>query len=311
MKVLILGSSGYIGKHVVNFFNRSGHEVFGIDLTDNMRDIYITKTHFTLMDICNTSELIQFIQATDIEVIINLAARKSVSESFEFAGEYMEVNADAVSRLVGRLSETRVRKFLQASSAAIYGPQSRTLIHENVEPNPSSPYAISKLKSEEAIIKSSQDLEIDFYILRFFNVLGSEGINFRDSSQDNLVPSILRKHRNSEAALIYGNNYKTKDGTCIRDYVHVLDVALAIHALVKLDLKFSGAQILNIGSGKGHSVLEVITTLSSQLGQSIAYQIAQNRPGDIPAIVADISRIHSLIDFVPKYDFFEMLNSSH
>ena len=310
MKILVLGSSGYVGKHLVHKLQVDEHEVFGIDLHYFNHKKPLDNFHFGNLDVSNTSSLLKFIENTKVQIIINLAARKSVAESFMVPNDYAEVNAHAVSRLISKLPGTQVKKFLQASTAAVYGLQNFVSVSEDVKPNPLSPYAKTKLEAEDVIEEFSTRSEIDFYILRLFNVLGSQGRTYQDGSQDNLIPSILRRHRDMQPALIFGNEFDTADGTAIRDYIHILDVVTAIRSTIALDTQTSNCEILNIGSGGGRSVLEILNGLSVCLNEIIPYKFESARPGDIPAIVADITKARSLIDFYPRFSFQEMLNSS-
>jgi UDP-glucose 4-epimerase len=309
MRILVLGSSGYIGRHLVSACQLAGHEVFGVDLVDFNHQVTLGK-RFNKVNISNTGMLIQFISSRKIDQIINVAAKKSVSESFLNSELYFETNTFALERLLNELSVTRVVKFIHASTAAVYGSQSSIVVNEEMTPNPLSPYANSKLMSEKTITNYSKNSEISFFTLRLFNVLGSKMSTLRDLSTDNLVPSILRMHDKNLPALIFGNSYETLDGTCVRDYIHVSDVCDAILSILNLTDMTKNHKILNLGSGEGHSVLEVIGAISSNLGVGIEYNFAPPRIGDIPAIISDNKAIETLINFKVKLNLKEMINSS-
>ena len=211
MKILVLGSSGYVGKHLVYKLQNGGHEVFGMDKKSFTHRIPLDNFHFINLDIQDTVSLLKFIKISEVEAIVNLAAKKSVAESFTIPAEYTEVNADALGRLISQLSDTSVKCFVQASTAAVYGLQNLITVSEDLKPNPLSPYAETKLLAEKVIENYSQKLTINFYILRFFNILGSQGPDYRDDSQNNLIPSILRQHQNLQPATVFGNKFDSKD----------------------------------------------------------------------------------------------------
>jgi UDP-glucose 4-epimerase len=309
MRILILGSSGYIGRHLVSACQLAEHEVFGVDLVDFKHQITLDKC-FTKMNISDTDTLIQYIVSQNIDHIVNVAAKKSVSESFLNSELYFETNAFALERLLNELSGTKVVQFIHASTAAVYGIQSSVVVNEDLTPKPLSPYANSKLMSEKTIANYSKTSEIEFFTLRLFNVLGSKMRSLRDLSTDNLVPSILRMHDKNLPALIFGNSYETLDGTCVRDFIHVSDVCEAILSLINLKNMTINHKILNLGSGEGHSVLEVIEAISSTLAVRVKYEFAPPRIGDIPAIISDNKAIETLINFRAKLNLKEMINSS-
>lgn len=309
MRILILGSSGYIGRHLVSACQLAGHEVFGIDLVDFKHQNTLGDC-FTQVNISDTDTLIQFITLQNIDHIVNVAAKKSVPESFLNSKLYFETNAYALERLLNGLSGTRVVKFIHASTAAVYGIQSSIVVSEDLTPNPLSPYADSKLMSEKTIANYSKISDIEFFTLRLFNVLGSKMRSLQDLSTDNLVPSILRLYNKNLPALIFGNSYETLDGTSVRDFIHVSDVCDAILSLINLTNMAINHKILNLGSGEGHSVLEVVEAISSKLGVAVEYHFAPPRIGDIPAIISDNRAIQTLIDFRAKSNLKDMIESS-
>jgi UDP-glucose 4-epimerase len=183
-------------------------------------------------------------------------------------------------------------------------------VHEGLVPNPLSPYAESKLQSELVLRKWGSILGIQTYSLRFFNVAGSESTFFQDKSKDNLIPQIIRRYKNNETIIINGDNYDTNDGTAVRDYIHVIDVSMSILKLLEIPNANEYNLELNIGSGVGTSVLEVINEISKFLNKKIEFEIGPTRNGDIPGIVADISSAINLIDFKPKFNLNQIINSS-
>jgi UDP-glucose 4-epimerase len=164
--------------------------------------------------------------------------------------------------------------------------------------------------SEKIITSYSKISDIEFFTLRLFNVLGSKMRSLQDLSTDNLVPSILRMYDKNLPALIFGNSYETLDGTCVRDFIHISDVCDAILSIINLTNLKNNHKILNLGSGEGHSVLEVVEAISSKLGVGVKYDFAPPRIGDIPAIISDNRAIQTLIGFRAKLNLKEMIHSS-
>jgi UDP-glucose 4-epimerase len=307
MKILVTGASGYIGRHFVLESFRLGYETLGVDIkpdsTKSLKNLF-------QIDIRDTDKIIEFIRENDIKIVINFAGKKSVTESFIKQREYFETNTYAVDKILSRLSETSVNKFINASSAAVYGLQKSTLVHEELVPNPQSPYAESKMQSELLLKKWSSALGLKTYSLRFFNVGGSLSSSLQDKSKDNLIPLLIRKHKSKERIEIYGSTFQTIDGTAIRDYVHVIDVSRAILKLIEIQELNASAFELNIGSGVGTSVLGVIDKLSSIIQEKIEFTIGEKKLGDIPSVIADISRARELIDFKPEFTLDQIISSS-
>jgi UDP-glucose 4-epimerase len=307
MKILVLGSTGYIGRHFVSQCFLAGHETFRVDIEPQITRA-LEKSY--KIDIRDTNKIIELVNDNKIEIIVNFAGKKSVSDSFLNKEEYFETNVHSVERIISSLPKSRVHKFINASSAAVYGIQKFRNVHEGLVPNPLSPYAESKLQSELVLRKWGSILGIQTYSLRFFNVAGSESTFFQDKSKDNLIPQIIRRNKNNETIIINGDNYDTNDGTAVRDYIHVIDVSMSILKLLEIPNANEYNLELNIGSGVGTSVLEVINEISKFLNKKIEFEIGPTRNGDIPAIVADISSAINLIDFKPKFNLNQIINSS-
>lgn len=306
LKVLVTGVSGYIGSHIALGLIQSGHEVIGIDTAPSSNDFL----NFFLIDIRYTDAVIELVKNANIDVIVNLAAKKSVKESFDEPLEYFEVNTHAIERIVARLEGTRVHKVIHASSAAIYGNQQSVYADESMTPNPLSPYAESKILSENVLKYWGAQNQISIYSLRFFNVLGSSTSKLRDNSVGSLLPGILNEIRHGRPAIVFGNKYPTLDGSCVRDFVHVLDVTRTVTELCNRSESRPSSIILNIGSGQGHTVIEVINEVFNSLSLRTNYIIEAPRPGDIPAIIADINYAKSAIDYRPSYNLRDMIESS-
>jgi UDP-glucose 4-epimerase len=307
MNILVTGSSGYIGAHVVEALSNAGHQISCVDTVEKR---LIPTTKFYSADIRDTGRIIEILRLDQVEILINLAALKSVGDSFNEPEAYMETNAFALERIISRLKDTKVSKVIQASSAAVYGNQKSIDVSESLTPIPMSPYADSKFHSELMLTNLAKELGIQAISLRFFNVLGSSRSELKDDSQANLVPSILDQYRRKVPINIFGGNLPTADGTCIRDYIHVLDLAKLVLELCRDQTTFLTPLVLNVGTGKGYSVLEVLQEVSQQIGSEIPYVINPQRSGDIVAIVADMRRAKELFDFTPEHNLHDMISST-
>lgn len=310
-KWLVTGGAGYIGAHLVIDMVNQGYEVVVLDsMVNGYQERIPAGVDLLQSDIRDEDFIWRLFNSEAFEGIVNLAALKSVEESISNEDLYFSVNFKAVGRLAEIAKNSGIRYFLQSSTAAVYGISGSEEVTEESSTKPISPYGQSKLDAELALNEISGSSNLSSLSLRFFNVLGSANNKLKDFSKDNLVPKVLEKIRNGQQPEIYGDDYPTPDGTCIRDYVHVKDVSMG--HLLAIDAMRKGVVpgVLNLGSGQGYSVKEVINKILEITNSNLTPKVVERRKGDIPKIIASIEKSKRTIGFSPKYDLDSMIRSS-
>jgi UDP-glucose 4-epimerase len=295
-KWMITGGAGYIGAHIADLLISAGKEVLIYDSLYrglSSRVNYLENRHkkripFVISDIRNTEVFSRTIDEFQPDGVIHAAALKSVAESMENPKEYFEVNYHATSNILEILLAKDVHNFIFSSSAAVYGSPPHSLPVDEEQPtNPISPYGSSKLAAEGSVNDFLSKPGKRGTSLRFFNVVGTAAPELIDNSTENLVPIVVNKIRQGLPPVVFGTNYETSDGTCVRDYVDVRDVAMAhlslIHSASPLPIA------LNIGSGTGGSVRQIIDLIKKHMGrEDIEVIEAARRLGDSAFLCANV-----------------------
>jgi UDP-glucose 4-epimerase len=314
---LLTGGAGYIGSHIADEFIRSGKSVVIYDsLYQGLvsRVNYLRKKHNVDIplvdgDIRDYNALENIFRTYAIDGIVHTAALKAVGESMEKPDEYFEVNLEATQELIRIADRHNVKKFIFSSSAAVYGsPDSMEPCKEDGPKAPISPYGDSKYQAESAVTRFINSPGNQGTSLRFFNVVGTAAPELADNSVENLVPIVLKKLSKGESPIIFGTDYPTSDGTCIRDYVDVRDIARAHLAAADSTSKLPAA--MNIGTGRGASVREIITLVLEAAGQTEAKVIeTDRRAGDPAFLCADVTLAKNAMGFESKYSLEESVRS--
>jgi UDP-glucose 4-epimerase len=302
---LITGGAGYIGSHVADAFLSSGKEIVVYDSLYRgleSRIQYLCKKHdkeipLIIADIRDTTSFEDALSTYRPYGIIHTAALKAVGESMEKPEEYFEVNHGATKKILDLGIKNGVKNFIFSSTAAVYGaPNDSIPIKENNPKEPISPYGASKLAAESEVNRFLELPGNHGTSLRFFNVVGSAAPELLDNSSENLVPIVMNKIKAGEPPIIYGTDYPTPDGTCIRDYVDVRDIARAHLAVANAQRELPLA--MNVGTGLGGSVRQIIDLVGKFLGETDIQPIENaRRKGDSAALCADVSLIKDVIDF--------------
>ena len=232
-RVLVVGGAGYIGAHVCESLVSAG---YGVRIFDDFSNGLLRRTDgifkdVVVGDVLNREQLIEAL--SDVDAVIHLAAKKAVGESVENPLKYYQNNVGGILNLLASMSAMNVKRLVFSSTAAVYSPNDKPAIEESDPTVPLSPYGATKLLSEQIISSVSKAEGISSISLRYFNVVGSSRPEFGDNSKDNLVPKVFTAYRSGSKPEIYGDDYPTKDGTCIRDYIHVADLANAHLAALK------------------------------------------------------------------------------
>jgi UDP-glucose 4-epimerase len=296
MKILITGCSGYIGSSLSNYLNKT-KKLFFLD-KDFPKKFTKIKKNFFKCNLNNFKKTKAIIEKIKPDVIVHLAAKSTVNEKIK-KSDYFSNNIIATKNLIKVMNNLNIRNIIFSSTAAVYD-KSGKLLKENHRLKPISNYGKSKLLAEKEIIGNKK---INFIILRFFNVAGSINKNLIGEFHDpetHLIPVSVFRALNNDSINIFGSNYKTTDGTCIRDYVHVKDICSAIKKSIYY-IKKNRSLILNIGSGSGTSNKKVISSLSKIIRKKIETIFLNKRKGDQPILVCNIDKAKKSLNWKPKF----------
>jgi UDP-glucose 4-epimerase len=302
---LLTGGAGYIGSHVADAFLASGKDVVIYDSLyqglesriEYLRKKYNKEIPLIVADIRDTAKFDEVLTTYKPYGIIHTAALKAVGESMEKPDEYFEVNLHATTKMLELVSRHGIKNFIFSSTAAVYGaPDHSNPIKEDDPKNPISPYGASKLAAEGEVNKFLAIPGNHGTSLRFFNVVGTAAPELLDNSVENLVPIVINKLKTGQPPVIYGTDYPTPDGTCVRDYVDVRDIAGA--HLAAADFEDALPLAMNVGTGAGGSVREVIKLVCEAMGRTDIVAIEEGRRAGDPAFLcADVSLINNWIRF--------------
>jgi UDP-glucose 4-epimerase len=298
MSVLVTGGAGYVGSHLVRRLLRAGRSVVILDdLSTGHRETLPDRVPFYLGDVADARLVRRAIVEQRVEAIVHFAARIQVAESVRDPRLYYAGNLGATMALVDTALDAGVRTFVVSSSAAVYGTPAEVPIPEEAPPRPISPYGETKLAIERMLASYSLAYGLRFAALRYFNAAGAQpGLGERHQPESHLLPLVLDVAGGLRPrAVVFGGDYPTPDGTCIRDYVHVVD--LADGHLAALDYLAAGGEsgAFNLGTGRGHSVQEVIDMCRAVTGKEIPVEWGPRRDGDPPALVASPRRAESCL----------------
>jgi UDP-glucose 4-epimerase len=311
---LVTGGAGYIGAHVVGALREAGLIPIVIDDlstgVESRLDADVPLVHADVRDLAVMRETFLWYRPVGV---IHLAARKDVAESTEHPLRYYRDNLDGLRSILAAAAESRTRAVLFSSSAAVYGTPARSPVAELDPTHPENAYGRTKLVGEWMLRDAAGTAGLEWAALRYFNVAGAGAPHLRDSGGTNLVPRLLRASALGIPATVYGTDYPTVDGSAVRDFVHVADIADA-HVRVARSLMdgTSGGrgEVYNIGRGAGVSVLQMIEAVSRATGRPLLYDAAPRRTGDPAAVVADTERIAARLGWRARFGLNEIVRSA-
>lgn len=297
MRILVTGGAGYVGSHCVRRLVRGGHALTVLDnLSAGHREAVDPKAEFVRADLADTAELERLFKTGRFEAVMHFAAFLNVGESVTQPLRYYRNNVANSINLLAAMEAGQVRRMVFSSSCAVYGEPRAVPITEDLPKNPISPYGASKLAVEWMLRDSAAAWGLGSVALRYFNAAGasSDGLIGEDHDPEvHLIPLVLQVALGRrEQIKIFGTDYPTPDGTCIRDYIHVEDLAEA-HLLAIEGLSEGKSEAFNVGTGRGHSVREIIDASRSVTGHAIPALETERRPGDPPALFANSDNLRS------------------
>jgi UDP-glucose 4-epimerase len=307
---LVTGGAGYVGGHVVRALRAAGHDVAVLDdlsASDGSRvpaGVPLLRASVTDRDAVRRA-----LAAFRADAVAHLAARKDAAESVRRPEAYRAVNVGGTRTVVAAMADLGVGRLVFASSAAVYGDPPPGPVGEDAPAKPANPYGESKAEGEDVLREAAGGGGLNAVVLRLFNVAGCGAPELAERGGGALLPGLLRPGCRPR---VFGTDYLTRDGSCVRDYVHVLDVAAAfLAAAAHLDAAACGPDVpvFNVGSGVGHSVLEVVDAVRRVTGRSLEVEIADRRPGDPAEVVSDVTRIRAALDWRPQQTLTEMVRS--
>ncbi|GGP07959.1 UDP-glucose 4-epimerase GalE [Oceanobacillus neutriphilus] len=311
MTILVSGGAGYIGSHTVLYLQQQNEDVIVLDNLSKGHRGALCNLKFYEGDLTNTALLDKVFQENKINAIIHFAASSLVGESMEKPLDYYENNVLGTFHLVKKAVEYNVNNIVFSSTAATYGEPKNIPILETDPTIPTNPYGETKLAIEKMLKWSHEAYGLNSICLRYFNAAGAdpEGrIGEDHTPETHLIPIVL------EAALgqrdgvkIFGDDYPTLDGTCIRDYIHVFDLAQAHYLAVQKLISDGGCDVFNLGNGQGFSVKEVIDTCRKVTQKEIKAEVSPRRGGDPAQLIASAEKAHNKLGWKPQYDSLETI----
>ena len=308
------GGAGYIGSHVTRLLVESGAKVFVLDNFSTGIETRVSGAEILSLDLSanNAPEVLaQIFRENQIESVIHLAALKQVGQSVEEPELYFKKNIVGLANLLEAMRAFSIKKLVFSSSAATYGMPDVEVVTEDELAKPINPYGQTKLIGEWMTQNASRAWGLKAVNLRYFNVAGAGWDDLADTAKMNLIPIVFAALAESKKPIVFGADYPTPDGSCIRDYVHVLDLAEAhITALKYLDSAERPFDTFNVGSGEGSSVLEVMDAIKKATGNDFELELSPRRPGDPPRLVADVSRIKKIVNWSAKHNLQETVDSA-
>ncbi len=314
MRVLVTGGAGYIGSHVVRLLVQRGDEVVVVDDLSNGDVARIGDLPLVRLDLADPSTIPALADAMRdhrVEAVIHFAARKRVDESVARPAWYYGQNVGSLANLLEAMEGAGVHRLVFSSSAAVYGATEGSAIDEDHATLPINPYGATKLIGEQLVESATAAFPLRATSLRYFNVAGAGWPELGDTAVLNLVPMVFERIDAGTSPLIFGDDYPTADGTCVRDFVHVLDLAEAHLAMLgHLDASEPGHVAVNVGTGTGSSVREVIEAIVRVAGADLEPEVRDRRAGDPPAVVADPGRIRELTGWSARLGLQDIVESA-
>jgi UDP-glucose-4-epimerase GalE len=303
-KILVTGGAGYIGSITAHLLARRGYNVVALDDLSRGHQHNVGRLPFHKLNLSDTSALAELLAREAVDAVIHFAAYIAVGESTQKPELYFSNNVAGTLSLLTAMTQSNVKRLVFSSTAAVYGTPQIVPIPEDSPFAPVSPYGESKVMVEKILGWLDPCRGLRSIALRYFNACGSDpesGLGEEHDPETHLIPLLLRAVVTETPITIYGDDYETPDGTCIRDYIHVTDLAEAhLLALEKL-LAGGDSNAFNVGTGTGHSVMEVMRAVEKVTGRTVPYEIGPRRAGDAPVLVANSDKLKRALGWKPRF----------
>jgi UDP-glucose 4-epimerase len=316
LNILVTGGCGYIGSHFVKFLQQnSDHKVIVFDnLSRGHRESINNDVDFEKIDLLNPSEIEIGLSKYKIDAVVHFAAFAYVGESVEDPGLYYTNNVTGSINLIKAINKAGIKKFIFSSTCSLYGNPNQVPISESEPTKPINPYAQTKLMIEKVLADFDLSHNLKYAALRYFNAAGADFEGEIGESHDpepHLIPIVLQTALGKrEHIKIFGDDYDTPDGTCIRDYIHVYDLADAHLKALEYLVRGENSDFFNLGTGDGNSVKELIDKAREVTGKEIKSVIAERRAGDPAVLVADNKKAKNILGWNPKYNLDDIIKSA-
>lgn len=303
-RILVTGGAGYIGSHTVHLLIQSGYDPMVADNLSRGHRHNVDAKRLRVLDLADTDGLEQLMRSEGVQAVIHFAAFMAVGESVREPELYFSNNVGGSLSLFTAMQRAGANRLVFSSTAAYYGNPERVPIPEDVPAAPVSPYGESKVIVEKILRWLDQYRGLRGISLRYFNASGADpeaGLGEEHDPETHLIPLLLRAVATGQPITIFGNDYATPDGTCIRDYIHVSDLAGAHIVALESLLAGGPSGAFNVGTGKGQSVLEVLRAVEEVTGRKVPHTIGPRRAGDPPSLVADSTKLRRTLGWEPRY----------
>ncbi|MCW1929864.1 MAG: UDP-glucose 4-epimerase GalE [Candidatus Kerfeldbacteria bacterium] len=312
MNILVTGGAGYIGSHICRALLASGYAVHALDnLSSGHAEVAVGTLH--TVDLGDVVGLRNIFAEYHIDAVVHCAGLINVADSMQHPEVYRTVNIEYTKSLLEEMARANVRDFVFSSSCAVYGTPQHLPVDEATPFHPESVYAETKVAAEEIIRNSAEMYGMRYAILRYFNACGAAANGSAGEWHDpetHLIPNVIRAAMSQQPVMIFGNDYPTSDGTCVRDYVHVEDLADAhVKALQYIDSHVEPL-ILNLGSGHGYSNAEIVAAVETELKTKIVVQYGPRRVGDPACIEASNEKARMLLGWQPRHDLASIIRTA-